>query len=389
MLLREIFPLKAKTYTPARDERWSDFFGIELELEGVRNAKNIPLWGIHEDGSLRDGMEYVLSEPLGGANLTTALDNFYNANLKYKDSERASTHIHINMTDASVDTLRTMVAIMYVIEGPLYSVVGEARKWAGYSMSLAEMEPSRMTHILQATQPVYIVSGINTGRNTDRYYGFNVASIRKHGTVEFRYYPGGPSREELESWLDLAQAVKRAGMKHTIAELSDMINNEHDLLGYLRDILPADWYRKLMAVAVPEDLLAAFNTVAALATPNEEATKRREPLIFLSGPLLKYAARRSKTEEGRKYLEDVAKKLQVVTSGEWRYHVQKAEQVAAEKKVQGFAQAEPQPAPPNAYFDPFGDVAVQRADRDYLRIRERTMNMQARVGIRIDNDEDI
>lgn len=331
MLLRELFPLKPLEYKDDGDHKWSEYFGVELELEGVVGPPAIPYWSQHIDESLRNGIEYVLTRPLGGTKLERALTVYYSNGTKTNSTERSSTHIHVNMTTASVDELRTMIVLMYTLEGPLYSVVGESRKWAGYSMSLSEMEPSRMTRIMQDNDRDNLIASINTGRNADKYYGLNVASVRKHGTAEFRYFPGDPTQKELESWLDLVAAIKSASKKYVVSQIIERVDNEMDLLALMQEILPNYWYEKLAHARPVEEVLLAFNTIAAMSTINTEEDLRRDPLVFFNAPLLAYTLKREPSEEGRDYIKNIAAKLNVVTGSEWHYHLQKAQQLSAKK----------------------------------------------------------
>jgi hypothetical protein len=41
--------------------------GLELELEGLTRWPDVSGWRKEEDGSLRDGIEYVFDGPRGGA----------------------------------------------------------------------------------------------------------------------------------------------------------------------------------------------------------------------------------------------------------------------------------------------------------------------------------
>ena len=369
MRISDLYGHEVRTYGGSADHRWPDLFGIELELESVNNLaavvdRGITGWTTHRDESLRDGVEFVTRNPVGGLQLQRAIVNYFNTGIESVSTERSSTHIHINMTDATVDDLRSMAMIMYVLEGPLFTVVGEARKWGGYAMPLSEMPASRLGNIL-CNNTHQLASHISPGRNQDRYYGFNVASLRRHGTAEFRYFPGDPTREELESWLDLVVAVKKAGKSYTVTQINERVNSPEDLVAFFQEILPESWFIDLMRASSPEEMYASFGAVAALTEQEVPIQPRREPLIFLSGPLLTYTSRLY-GKKGNEYLKAKAQELGVVHSSEWSYHLNQASLLDIDDPV------EAAPPAPQFYddFDTYAE-AVRRFERLQRERRER------------------
>src|SRR5690606_18079792 len=113
---------------------------------------------------------------------------------------------------------------------------------------------------------------------------FNIC-VQKHGTVEFRYFPGGPTKEELVSWVDLVQAIKRAAMSNTAEGLVNIANSPDDLIRFLRAALPEQWYTTLTRLGTPEEFFANYSEVSALYS-GEDSPRRREPLVFATKPLI-------------------------------------------------------------------------------------------------------
>lgn len=320
--ISDIFGLRRRAFK--RDgSRWQELIGVELELEGLRDSPDIPYWERKADNSLRSGVEYVLDQPYAGPSLEYALDSFYDERLVAENTQRTSTHIHINMTDATVDAVRSMTMIMYMIEDALFAVVGEGRKWAGYSMALSEMDPVRLRLSLSAADYVAAAAQLAPARNQERYYGFNTASLRRHGTVEFRYFPGGPSRAELENWLDLVVAVKRAAMDNPPDVLIDRINSTEDVVAFLSSYLSDYWLNSLLRAVNTDYMLYKFNTVAALAC-DPEVAEHRDNLVFLSPTFTNYVKRKFLKDEGRRYLDDVIKEVKVTTPADWYAYLDSA-----------------------------------------------------------------
>jgi hypothetical protein len=264
----------------------------------------------------------VLTKPSGGDELKAAIDAFYAAEFKYTNGPRTSTHIHVNATDMHVDNLRSMIIIMYTIEDALFNAIGETRKWAGYAMPLRDMDVARLKTILTSKNEQELRANISTRRNQDRYYGFNTC-VGRHGTVEFRYFPGGPSKEELTSWIDLVSAVKTAAMNTPLESLANYAQDSRDLIAYLRSILPPFWFARLSGLSTPEEFLSNFSEVTALCF-GDEAPARREALVFATTPLKKYIDKTLFKAEGKDVIFTVMQNIPVMTLSEWQMHLSDA-----------------------------------------------------------------
>lgn len=217
---------KRAVTAPIADSAWplpNEFVGVEIEVEDLSGdaTRTFPEWGTHSDGSLRNGIEFVLSGPTAGRGLTAAIDKFFDAGLTYSMSERTSIHIHINASDnMTFDQFRNMFVLMYLIEPAVFRWADENRKWCGYCSPLTDLDPSRLVPILtdnseDASQFVRAVQG---GGNSDRYYGYNMAAFARHGTVEFRYFPCTNDKQRVIEWIKFVMLTKRTAVNATDPE---------------------------------------------------------------------------------------------------------------------------------------------------------------------------
>lgn len=333
--LSELFGLNERIVRTPSDPsrcRWPELLGVELELEGVSNYRNVEYWSTHEDGSLRDGVELVLTHPLTSPTLDVALGRYYDAAFETKNTSRTSTHIHVNMTDATVGELRSMVMLMYMLEDGLFNAVGESRKWSGYAMALPEMHPQRMRSIMTETDYGRLMEAISPSRNQERYYGLNT-SIRRHGTVEFRYFPGGPTKEELESWLDFVVIIKRLSREFTVDSLTDQLTTEQAVASFVQANLGNYWADTLLRNDSLANMFAKFSEVAAYVL-EPVVTDRRESVVFLTPTLLKFIKKNYVSQEGGEYLDKIRNDLQVVTISEWFSHFNQARRLSGDEDVE-------------------------------------------------------
>lgn len=302
----------------AADHRWSDYLGLELELEGIYDPPRVPWWVLHEDGSLRSGWEYVSEAPLYGEDMERSLDSFYDLVDSWDANPRTSTHIHVDFSQETVGTLRSMVVIVYALEAGLYDVIGVDRKWAGYAAPLREMTVNRLRNLLSpdASTANFEVA-VGTGRGNERYYGLNISSLRRHGSMEFRYFPGGPDREELESWMDLVLAIKRMAKEVTLDRLEREATTPRDMVSLFAGFLPRSFMENLLSCVPVEDIFHALWEAMAVAERTPEY-QREVPLIFLNPMLVKVAANRHNlSEEGKLVLQRAADTLGVVSLQDW------------------------------------------------------------------------
>lgn len=335
--------------------------GVELEMEGVRVDGGPvgavpPGWTTHVDASLRDGIEFVTSPPAAGAKLKRAVNAFYAMNVTSNNSPRTSTHIHVNASNVTVDQLRTMYALSYILEPALFQIVGETRKYCGYCMPLTEMAPNRVKNLLVSNKWAEVNSALG-GRNEDKYYGFNVNSVRKHGTVEFRYFPGGPSKEELESWLHYCTAVKRLATSMSLADFIGLPDVD-SLVAVLTQFF-GDWAPKLIGAQGPIVMFDMLQELAGMF-PDAERKVREDELVFISEPLLMVVKNLYFPKASPRSWEEFRKDclhLKVMTNAAWWRAVNSARMNVVEED-----------APPARPVLNVWDEAAREARREEVRI---------------------
>lgn len=329
-----------------KDHRFPYRMGMELELERVRKQPDdgIRGWTTHIDESLRDGIEYVTDTPISGGAVVTAVNSFYAAGMSYTGGPRTSTHIHVNMGNDTVEQLRVMFMLSYCLEDAMFQMLSMKRKYCGYCMPLSEMPAWRIRNFLGATDAVNMLQAMG-GNNADKYYGFNVNSVRKHGTVEFRYFPGAPTKEELLSWLDYCTQIKRAGLSVTIEGLIDFGNAEV-FAAWICRMLP-EWGARLVAAVGADSIYSSLQDVLGMLPLDQP--QREESIVFV-GPVILNLVNKLELPEQMQFdwFKSQAEAIRIMTTGDWGMLLQKARRLKppiikkAEDKVRiDYEQAEP------------------------------------------------
>lgn len=249
------YPERAKTvdvkeFEPVNWPNEDQLIGIEVEFElprgnRPRDLSNVRGWTRHSDGSLQYGVEYVLTSPLSGDDLTRAIYSFFNAGFELARNTTSSTHIHIDMTEkeTTLSSLQTLLSIVYVLEPAIFHIVDPSREWCGYTNPLESADVGVLASLMAGDGAKF-----STGTNSigSRYYGVNVQSLAKFGSLEFRYFPTATSPSELIDWIKLAQSIKLASL--TMGESREVIDMFFDSGSYdkfLSDFF-SEWKEKIL-----------------------------------------------------------------------------------------------------------------------------------------------
>lgn len=363
--------------------------GIELELENVRIQPDARYthWQIVEDGSLRNGKEFITSTPIRGATVAAAINEFYGSGVRFKNSPRTSTHVHVNVTDMKVGGLRAMFVLSYALEDSLFRVMDDSRKYCGYCMPLSEMHPIRANKFLSSDNR-YMFADSMGGANTEKYYGFNINSIRKHGTAEFRYFPGGPDQEELKNWIAYCVAIRHVAETIGLEGLR-ALESETDMRALVEGHF-GEMGRRMLELVGVDGMWASLQEVLNMM-PEVNKPQRVQPLVFLSDALGQFV--------GKHYLKQAHKvehfnatvlPLKVVSRDDWFNMLDASNSKRLPKKEAAQAVLEEGPFIhwTLAYFDyneehlawqeSFGPVHVD--DAGYLSWVQSTHRMEARWG---------
>lgn len=219
------------------------YMGIEIEGEDAVVSTNMYAelntlgWSVHGDDSLRHGgVEFVLSDPLNGDLLASAIYGMFqlrrDRELTWDPSPRAGTHFHINVSDKTVGFVQAFTALAYCLDELIFLVAGEDRRWCSYcnSMNTLPVNVLRSLLINREYEAYEGWAGAWPVSSRDRYYGVNLSAVSKFGTVELRHFPTPVREEQVWDWMDLCQIL------YTVAE--EFENSETpaaDVLDALQD----------------------------------------------------------------------------------------------------------------------------------------------------------
>lgn len=215
-------------------DRKDGVFGIEIEAEGanLQIARN-PYWKMEQDGSLRNNpecCEYVFKLPMSFADSMLAIDYLndqHKANGTILNwSYRCSTHVHVNMLEEEITTVLRLAYIYYIFENLLVKWSGNEREGNRFCLRLQDSYEISQTIANTFSQPLEHID-----ENRIRYAAFNLASLRKYGSVEFRSLSGTTDKVRLEKWLTMLNSLLEAArIEQSVSDI--FFNSREDLNAY-------------------------------------------------------------------------------------------------------------------------------------------------------------
>lgn len=192
--------------------------GIEIELEKIQLLKHPVGWKEEVDGSLKDGgMEFTL--PVWHNHAEEWLAELFSCFHKAESSPRCSVHIHANITDFTLDQVKSLILLYTIFERPLYRFSG--KRWN--SIYCVPVQTWAVGIDLDNL-------GFNDIRHTfPKYSGINVFPDLKQervlGTMEFRQMAGSKNILYIKTWIDIIANLVKHAQTQDYKELKERIAN--------------------------------------------------------------------------------------------------------------------------------------------------------------------
>lgn len=257
-------------------------------------------WNVHEDGSLRDGLEFSFARPLSGNFVEYAVDALFSGIADYDNTPRCSTHIHVGAGDLSVENLQAFVALLACVEEGIYNLTTPDRKWCGYAMPITSMSNARLRKLFSTTNVRDFMAGVSpAGSRQERYYGCNLMALAKFGTIEFRYFQGVEGQSTLLTWADMVTHLMKNAttlswpiLHEASADMASFTSLLSSFLGIYYNTITAD-----LDLGNAKEVL---ESMLAMAEYEEEFAPRDSTLLFYSDPLASFISTFTKLNEPAK-----------------------------------------------------------------------------------------
>lgn len=182
--------------------------GLELEIEAttalprdgalehIFSPVTKAMWSSIQDGSLRgEAREFIFSRPCTRDEIPNMVNSlftvFKDRGVRLNNSNRCSTHVHINMKNRTINQITSVIALWTVFESAFIAWCGEERTTNHFALS------SKDTRSVVDAWNNYLRFGSFAGMGEDRhglkYMALNILTLFTKGSLEFRC--GGAANE--------------------------------------------------------------------------------------------------------------------------------------------------------------------------------------------------
>lgn len=185
--------------------------GLELELEArnnlprdghletIRSPETRAMWQAVQDGSLRgEGREYIFTAPVKVEEvpymINSLWDVFAATKVKLDNSNRCSTHVHVNMKGKTINQLTSILCLWATFESQIIRWCGEERQTNHFALSMQDAVS------VVKTWERYLRSGSFNGVRDLKYSALNVLPLWEKGSFEFRCGPAADNAEIPIKW---------------------------------------------------------------------------------------------------------------------------------------------------------------------------------------------
>jgi len=198
-----------------RKARTRPLIGIEIEAEGtnlVSDAFNDQsVWSVHDEGSLRNGVEYVLRAPLEIEDLRNAMKLWdeLTKKAKFDQSIRTSVHIHFNACRRSPAELYKVLTVYWLVENLLVELNGRDRVGNLFCLRLSDAE----NMVDQIVDEIRRENYFQTWTEEFRYSAVNLSSLRKFGSLEYRFIKGLTDSKLILEWVECLRQLMNVSLE--------------------------------------------------------------------------------------------------------------------------------------------------------------------------------
>jgi len=204
-------------------------FGIELEIAydeiDYNEIENNTCFGSVEDGSINRGSE-IVSPILQGDKGYNEIKKLCAIIENYDTDSSTGFHMHIDSSTFK-DNFSKMQKVWYMynrIDSILYKLIHPNRKLNTYC------EPSKnLNNAIYNLNTLDELHELRRDEYNERYVGFNLCALSKHGTIELRYKEGTTKFKDIINWIQLNLAIFDYALSHDIDTIKKFTTNINQL----------------------------------------------------------------------------------------------------------------------------------------------------------------
>lgn len=194
-------------------EMLGDYFGLEIELENIRDdpkerlqvMKDRGILHVDVDGSLRNnGMEFITSPLPFPFEYAEISDTIFDSYPEAEASLRCGIHVHMNVRDMTYQQLARLLSLYCLVERIIFKHTGN-RDTNHFCVPVTDTN-----HVMYALYRMSEDHVHHTVRSSHKYSALNIKPVSSLGTVEARHLPASYWRTDVP--YELVQVLRN--LKH-------------------------------------------------------------------------------------------------------------------------------------------------------------------------------
>lgn len=195
------------------------YYGLEVELEDAPRVETPSGWNATTDGSLRNGIEYVLAGPKSLNASTAALVRLRDIIERSTCSIRCSFHVHVDVRSWTMTELANVLRCYVTFEHEFFALSGSRSGSQFCTPVVGSSVEANVRQIIRDEQYQH--------QNFDRvkYSALNIGHVDGFGSLEFRHHKGLESSGEGVVWLStiagfcaIARTVSRSDLRNALCD---------------------------------------------------------------------------------------------------------------------------------------------------------------------------
>lgn len=258
--------------------------GIEIECEGSVISglpESTTYWKAVPEGSLRNGIEYVLKNPVNVERLDDALLEWGKLTYlnKFEPSIRTSVHIHINVSGLNYSEYIRALGVYWLVENLLVGLNGTVREGNLFCLRAKDANNS-VSYVLDALANLQM---INPHPESFKYSALNLVALAKYRSMEFRFIRGTVSTKIMKFWAEnLFSFVHKTRDTRDLGKVLESIDFS-DVRPFLRQALTPALYSAVTKRYEPHELNTLvcenYNYVSKLDAILKKELPTRRPFV--------------------------------------------------------------------------------------------------------------
>lgn len=258
--------------------------GLEIECEGDQphpdSGESLGMWKTVPEGSLRNGVEYVLRTPQPIARIPEVMEYWKDLTKKcrFERSIRTSVHVHINVQALNYNEVLRFLGLYWLVEDILVTLNGRLRVGNLFCLRIRDAD-ELVYDIFNVTSDARVM---DFHPDHARYAALNLVALSKFGSLEFRFVKGMTTPRPIQYWAEnLYELVHQSrGIKDLQTFLDGVQFN--NILPTLEAILPPALYKSAVMRFTVEELSQMVRSNYDLSLKLSNILKRPVPVKVLS-----------------------------------------------------------------------------------------------------------